>query len=69
MVSNFKNQTHSVAKKYDCLPAPAEPEACHVSPSLQYPQLYWLWFGLVRIRSLRSVLTISEPWDEGDGFE
>ena len=28
-----------------------------------------LWFGLVRIRPLRSVLTISEPWDEGDGFE
>ena len=27
------------------------------------------WFGLVRIRPLRSVLTISEPWDEGDGFE
>ena len=26
-------------------------------------------FGLVRIRPLRSVLTISEPWDEGDGFE
>ena len=28
-----------------------------------------LWLGLVRIRPLRSVLTISEPWDEGDGFE
>ena len=28
-----------------------------------------LGFGLVRIRPLRSVLTISEPWDEGDGFE
>ena len=28
-----------------------------------------VWFGLVRIRPLRSVLTISEPWDEGDGFE
>ena len=27
------------------------------------------FFGLVRIRPLRSVLTISEPWDEGDGFE
>ena len=26
-------------------------------------------FGLVRIRPLRSVLTISEPWDEGDGFQ
>ena len=25
--------------------------------------------GLVRIRPLRSDLTISEPWDEGDGFE
>ena len=29
----------------------------------------FFWFGLVRIRPLRSVLTISEPWDEGDGFE
>ena len=28
-----------------------------------------IWFGLVRIRPLRSDLTISEPWDEGDGFE
>ena len=28
-----------------------------------------VWFGLVRIRPLRSVLTISEPWDEGNGFE
>ena len=28
-----------------------------------------LVFGLVRIRPLRSDLTISEPWDEGDGFE
>ena len=38
-----------------------------------------LWLGLVRIRPLQSVLTISEPWDEvltisepwdeGDGFE
>ena len=28
-----------------------------------------VWFVLVRIRPLRSVLTISEPWDEGDGFE
>ena len=26
-------------------------------------------FGLVRIRPLRSDLTISEPWDEGNGFE
>ena len=28
-----------------------------------------VFFGLVRIRPLRSDLTISEPWDEGDGFE
>ena len=33
------------------------------------PERSEIWFGLVRIRPLRSVLTISEPWDEGDGFE
>ena len=26
------------------------------------------WFGLVRIGLLRPVLTIAEPWDEGDGL-
>ena len=26
-------------------------------------------FGSVRIRLLRSVSTIAEPWGEGDGFE
>ena len=29
----------------------------------------FFWFGLVRIRPLRSVLTTSESWDEGDGFQ
>ena len=29
----------------------------------------YFWFGFVKIRPLRSVLTISEPWDEGDRFE
>ena len=33
------------------------------------PRAGMVWFGLVRIRPLRSILTISEPWDEGDGFE
>ena len=36
--------------------------AAHVQPER-------IFFGLVRIRPLRSVLTISEPWDEGNGFE
>ena len=34
-----------------------------------YMPIMLIWFGLVRIRLLRSDLTISEPWDEGDGFE
>ena len=37
-------------------------------PTLKDQRCYGT-FGLVRIRPLRSVLTISESWDEGDGFE
>ena len=44
-------------------------EASVINPSDHLPPCFFFFFGLVRIRPLRSVLTISEPWDEGDGFE
>ena len=34
-----------------------------------YSFFFLFFFGFVRIRSLRPNRTISEPWDEGDGFE
>ena len=46
-----------------------EPPAPNLAHRKRDRICFYIWFGLVRIRPLRSDLTISEPWDEGDGFE